>query len=499
MAQAATSSAKSLRPSAAVFQPEIESSSAMSINNSDEVIAQTSHPESTASNKNKPPAGAPTEPAAMRQRRGLSGVRLQNDYAVARSGGESQINNNDHPKAQYQLRGRYAVTLHSRTAPSSSSHSITPKGHSYAQSIAYHCPKNQFSTAEAGHPEADNNMAAVVSENKPASHMSMAEVARSHVSCKDNACECHAVVNDLLDRLMISEMELETYKLTEPQSLEKFRSAAAAVEQVAILERRLANMGEDKLLLEQRLRELEQTEEEKEAEVEVERNKTIADFKKQFASQAPAVAQDENQAGSSSPTASKAQEPATAQADNQQNNKSSTSGNISEEAPVQLWRIRKQKTDSTSTAASKQPTPPTTPEEIKFNFMAGGWETRIRAERKKKTNLAKEKRARKDRGEELYPGQLWIDQQRRSTRIAQEIESGERYDQASDSESELSGEEICTDSDDDETGHVCETPAMPGKGYAKYGPGGEFGKRGGGGDGGAGWGRRFLFEYDFVM
>lgn len=106
--------------------------------------------------------------------------------------------------------------------------------------------------------------------------------------------------------------------------------------------------------------------------------------------------------------------------------------------------------------------------------------------------MAKEKRVRKEMGEELYPGQIWIDQQRRSMRIAQEIESGERYDQASDSEPQLSEEEVMTDSDDDETDHVYETPAMPGKGYAKYGPGGEFGKRGGGGEDGAGCGQAVL-------
>ncbi|KAH6711004.1 hypothetical protein DL95DRAFT_452361 [Leptodontidium sp. 2 PMI_412] len=425
MAQAASSSGQTLRASAATFQPGLTSSSATSINNSHEVTAQNSHPESTVSNEKISLAGAPTEPAAMRQVGGQSGVRLRNYDEVARSGGVAQSNSNNRSKAQEQSKGRSTVAPHSRVAPSSSSYSNTPKGNSYVQSIAYHSPNGQFSTYKPGRHETDNNRAAMLSESKPVSHKSMLEVARRHVSCKGNSCQCQVIIDDLHDRLETSEMELITFKLIEPQLVEQFRYAAAAVKLVAILKRQLADMGRDKLLLEQRVRELEQTEEEKEAEVE--RNKKIEDFKKQFASQAPAaaqvenqensklstssetqetttaqaedqlasqapaaaqgttaetedqftsqtsaVAQAENQANSNSSTASKAQEPATAQAEDQQNGESSKSGNISEEAPVQVWRVRRQKADSTSTAASKQPTPPTTPEKVKYEFMEGG-------------------------------------------------------------------------------------------------------------------------------
>ncbi|KAH7409322.1 hypothetical protein BKA64DRAFT_774001 [Cadophora sp. MPI-SDFR-AT-0126] len=101
------------------------------------------------------------------------------------------------------------------------------------------------------------------------------------------------------------------------------------------------------------------------------------------------------------------------------------------------------------------------------------FETMLRSSRKERRDAAKERREKKDRGEELYPGQLWIDQQRRSMRIAQEIEAGERYDQATDSEPELSEEEeVMTESDDDENDHVYDTLAMPGPGYAKFGLGG---------------------------
>ncbi|PVH88822.1 hypothetical protein DL98DRAFT_648159 [Cadophora sp. DSE1049] len=157
---------------------------------------------------------------------------------------------------------------------------------------------------------------------------------------------------------------------------------------------------------------------------------------------------------------------------------------------------------ATAAAAAPPPTParPLTREESEIEDLAAAierldirrrlrrcmtnFETMLRSSRKQKKDAAKERREKKERGQELFPGQLWIDQQRRSMRIAQEIEAGERYDQATDSEPELSEEEeVMTESDDDENDHVYEKPAMPGPGYVKYGLGGGFGKRGGGGNG----------------
>ncbi|KAH7336279.1 hypothetical protein BKA65DRAFT_552935 [Rhexocercosporidium sp. MPI-PUGE-AT-0058] len=366
---AQTAPLSDLRASAASFHPAAASSSAASINDSLKVTAQDFHPDSTTSNLSISTAGAPTAPAAMRQRGGQPRERLWGNYRASGFSREPQSNRDGYSTVQDQSEGGIRILARFSGAPSTSRNSTTP---SYVQSEAYHCPVGQFSFSKASHQGIDNDNTPISSEHKPTSKPSMLEVAKRHVTCTDDACECQAVINDLHNRLELLEHELKIIKLAETQFLQQVRDAQSLVDRVAFLEGQLAITQAERMAEVVQLKKSERTEREKQVDEVEERKQLFTDaFAKQVKESLASAAQAGNQASSesSTPGKMKTHEKATAKAVDQESEEPSATSHMVEQAPFHLTN---QEVDKQSDAAPPQLTPPSSPTDIKSEFPTGG-------------------------------------------------------------------------------------------------------------------------------